>query len=168
MQPGNDSATIRRLAPEEWAILRENRLRALRDAPSAFGSTYGEEAQRPDSWWANSVDTLAWFVAEEEGRVIGLAAGLPAGDDHSCPEVISMWVEAHRRGSGTGQQLLTAVMEWARHEGATQVSLAVADGNERARRFYEKNGFVATGSTEPLRSRPEVCTHEMVLELGTA
>lgn len=38
--------TVRRLSPREWSLLREARLRALADAPYAFGSTFSEEVDR--------------------------------------------------------------------------------------------------------------------------
>ncbi len=44
---------IRTFAAQEWEIYKDLRLRALADAPSAFGSTFAEEHKRPDSEWAN-------------------------------------------------------------------------------------------------------------------
>ncbi len=145
-------------------MLRAARLRALEDAPYAFASTAAEEAQNPDAWWQAGVERLAWFVSEEGDVVVGLAAGLPPEED-GCPEVVSMWVDAGCRGTGVAEQLLSAVIDWARGIGAQEVSLGVADGNRRALRFYERAGFRLTGSSEPLRSRPTVCTYEMRLPL---
>jgi GNAT superfamily N-acetyltransferase len=175
------AATVRRLGPDEWPLLRTVRLRALRDVPFAFGSTYEEESIRPDDWWETSTATLAWFVAEttgggrgpqgggepgEEGDVVGLAAGWPGSDPGACPEVISMWVAERWRGTGVGDALLSAVIDWAVSEAAAALCLGVAEGNDRARRFYERAGFRATGRGEPLRSRPEVHTWQMRLDLA--
>ncbi len=165
---------VRRLGPSDWALLRDVRLRALSDAPYAFGSTFEEESQRGDAWWKSSVErfewhegvTLAWFVAEEGDELVGIVAGLPPNDEEDCPEIISMWVDPRRRGSGIADRLLTAAVDWAIQEGAQTISLGVADGNERARRFYQRAGFVATGRSEPLRSNPSVRTRELRLELG--
>jgi hypothetical protein len=45
------SPTVRRLRADEHALLRDLRLRALSDAPMAFGSTLArEEAFTPDVW----------------------------------------------------------------------------------------------------------------------
>ena len=172
------AATVRRLGPEEWPLLRAIRLRALEDAPSAFASSFEEESARPDAWWTASTSTLAWFVAEApgtggggvetDGAVVGLAAGWPGPEPGGCPEVVSMWVAGPWRGTGVADQLLAAVIGWAVSEGAPALCLAVADGNERARRFYERAGFRATGNSEPLRSRPAVCTWEMRLTLAGA
>lgn len=172
------AATVRRLGPEEWPLLRTVRLRALRDAPLAFGSSFEEESTRPDDWWMASTSTLAWFVAEADGDAegagpsdhgaVGLAAGWPGTEPGGCPEVISMWVAGPWRGRGVADALLSAVIDWAASTGAPALCLAVADGNDRARRFYERAGFRATGHSEPLRSRPAVCTWEMRLSLAGA
>lgn len=108
------------------------------------------------------MDKLAWFVAETDGEVAGLVAGMPAADHR---EVISMWVAQDHRGRGVADALLEAVTRWAEADGATGLCLAVAAGNDRARRFYERAGFAPSGATQPMRSRPDVCTTEMRLDL---
>jgi ribosomal protein S18 acetylase RimI-like enzyme len=108
------------------------------------------------------MDKLVWFVADSEDQVVGVVAGLALAD-HT--EVVSMWVDPAHRGSGVADELLTAVVQWAQARGDAGLCLAVASANDRARRFYERHGFVATGPGEPLRSRPEICTTEMRLDL---
>lgn len=92
------SEPVRRLGPEEWRLLREVRLRALADAPYAFGSTREEDAARDDEWWKTSVTTLGWFVAVNGAEATGLIAAIPreeSGDHH----VISTWVAPGARSS---------------------------------------------------------------------
>lgn len=159
------SELVRRLGTEEWRLLREVRLRALADAPYAFGSTREEEAAREDEWWVTSLTTLGWFVAMNGAEASGVIAAIPrdeSGDHH----VISTWVAPERRGSGVAHQLVAAVVAWACDQGASGLVLDVAENNPRARRFYEKTGFVATGAAKPLRSHPEVMTYEMRLDIG--
>ena len=157
--------SVRRLAPSEWRLLREVRLRALADAPSAFGSTWEEEAARGDEWWITSVAALGWFVAVDGSEVTGLIAGVLGEESDAC-HVVSTWVAPERRGSGSAQQLVAAVVAWALDHGSPGLVLDVAEDNPRARRFYEKAGFAPTGAVKPLRSHPGVTTHEMRLELG--
>lgn len=152
---------VRPLRPDEWQRLREARLRALEESPAAFGSTWAEERDRADDWWKSSAARTAWFVAEEEGRVVGLAAGVGSGELRTHSELVSMWVEPARRGSGVAQQLLERVVAWARQRGDAELALHVADGNPRALRFYEQAGFSLTGRAEPLRSDLSRCTWEM-------
>ena len=149
---------VRRLDPAEWRTARAVRLRALQESADAFASSYGEEVDRPDDWWVSGMSRLAWFVAEQDGEVVGVVAGMPVGDS---PEVMSMWVEPEHRGSAVAQDLLAGVVAWAEAQGAVALCLAVAQDNHIARRFYERAGFVPRGPGEALRSRPEVCTTEM-------
>ena len=153
---------VRRLQSNEWTAIRDIRLRALRDSPAAFASSYEDEVGKPDSWWIDGADRLAWFVAEEGSTTIGVAAGMRVAERH---EVISMWVDPLHRSGGTADALLAAVVDWARSDGAAGIWLAVAADNDRARHFYERAGFTATGAAKALRSRPEICTNEMRLDL---
>src|SRR5437016_14578848 len=110
------AGVIRRLGPADWQLLREARLRALRDAPYAFGSTFAEEVTREESWWTTSAERLAWFVSIEDDEPTGLVAGVPIDNDPGCRAVISMWVSPDRRGSGTAQALWGALAGWARKD----------------------------------------------------
>ena len=42
------SIYIKQLMPEEWQIFREIRLLALKESPSAFGSSYEKESKYSD------------------------------------------------------------------------------------------------------------------------
>lgn len=161
---------IRRLGPNEWRLLREVRLRALADAPHAFGSSVAEEVDRPDQWWVDSTTKLAWFVATgpDEDDVVGLVGSLPDEEDPGTRVVISMWVAPGVRRLGVGQDLLRTVECEARAEGVGSLVLRVADGNDDARRFYERQGFVPTGDREPLRRDPSTMAWEMRRQLVPA
>lgn len=159
---------IRRLGPDDWRVLREVRLRALADAPYAFGSTVAEESAWDDQRWASSTSRLTWFVAGDDRRPVGLVAGVQAPEDADARAVISMWVAPGHRGTPLGRSLLDAVERWARAEGATALLLRVSDRNDRARRFYERLGFVTSGQAEPLRSDRSVNAVEMRRALPSA
>jgi ribosomal protein S18 acetylase RimI-like enzyme len=157
---------VRRVRPDEWRALRDLRLRALQDTPTAFGGTYAASAARPDDWWVDwargsaEAETQALFVAADGGRLVGLAGTFREERDWV---VFSMWVEPAYRGAGAGHALLERVVAFARERGATEILLSVTDGNDAARALYERYGFVDTGATEPLASHPELLVREMRL-----
>jgi len=158
--------TVRQVGTDDWQVVRDLRLQALGCDAYAFGSTLqGEESfSRRD--WHEFLRRFAWFVADDGTQDVGVVAGL-IGEDvapGSC-EVISMWVAPPARGSGTGEGLIDAVRKWARDAGASTLVLRVADGNERARRFYERIGFVPTGRSSPLRRDQTTCAHEYLLTM---
>ena len=156
---------VRRLEPDEWPLFRDLRLAALRDAPSAFWSTYDREVGYDDAEWQRFLTRATWFTVEVEGVPAGLAA---CGGIHGRPEatdrqVIGMWIAPAARGRGAGATLLEAVVDQARAERATGVVLSVAIGNEPAKRLYSALGFVDTGGRDELPHDPPVPEMEMRL-----
>jgi ribosomal protein S18 acetylase RimI-like enzyme len=146
---------IRRLSAEDWLLLRDVRLRSLADAPAAFGSTYEREAGFDEAKWRERAESSAWFLAAVGGEEVGIVAGYhdpgsPARQRH----LLAMWVAPPARGSGLAAELVDAVIAWAAADGASEVTLGVASGNDRATALYEKCGFVSTGERFPLPSDP--------------
>jgi GNAT superfamily N-acetyltransferase len=72
--------------------------------------------------------------------------------DAAVVHLMAMWVHPAVRGSGAADELVAAVLDWAKSEGARLVRLNVIQRNDRARRFYERIGFRATGY-EAVRER---------------
>lgn len=142
--------TVRRIAAGEAGLLRDIRLRALRDAPMAFGSTYEREAAFDESEWQRRVaenaagERSVAFVVEPRD---GLAVGVVDGD---VAHLYAMWVAPEARGSGAGRALVDAIVAWAQQRGPTRIETSVAEGNAAAAALYERAGFADTGRREPL------------------
>src|SRR5262249_1122094 len=80
--PSAMSANVRRIQPEESLRLRALRLRALADAPLAFGSTLAREQAFADEVWrerakdgATGRDRVT-YVAEDGGQWVGMVTGI--------------------------------------------------------------------------------------------
>jgi len=157
---------VRRAEPDDWPWARDVRLAALADAPYAFGSTLGREVGFQEAEWRSRIAGSAWFLAwrgeELVGLVVGVADEVAAADER---HVVSMWVRADVRGTDAAPALGRAVRDWARTQHASSLTLWVADGNERARRFYEGIGFRTTGHRKPLPSNPAVAEEKLRLAL---
>ena len=153
------------LAADDWPLWRTLRLAALADAPYAFGSTLAEwqgDGDREDRWRARlSIVGSHNVVATVDGEAVGMASGVPGGEDGDV-ELISMWVSPAGRGRGVGDALIADVERWARSKGATLLRLAVSDGNEAAATLYVRNGFVLTGELGDLM--PDGVRRERVME----
>ena len=128
--------------------MRDVRLAALADAADAFAGTLAGEQGQPEAEWRARIAALPWFLGFRDGQPAGMVAALPPrperGHGHAW-HLVSMWVSPAARGAGLADRLVAAVTEHARQAGADWVTLWVAVGNERARAFYRRTGFLPTG-----------------------
>jgi ribosomal protein S18 acetylase RimI-like enzyme len=142
--------SVRRLEPDGHALLRAIRLRALSLEPHAFGSTFDRENAFSEELWRYRLrrDGNPHFVCcDESGEPVGLVASALDDDNHRIAELIGMWVDPQARGTGVADVLIAEVVRWAEAEGFTAVRLHVTEGNARAERVYQRNGFERTGQT---------------------
>lgn len=164
---------IDRLEAHEWERLRDIRLRALREAADAFGSTYDQKINQPESVWVEQALELPTWIAVTEAnkgstnKDVGMVRAVASSNDPASAYLISMWVAPEVRGRGAGGQLVESVLDWATEVGFERVILDVGDHNSAAIRLYEKHGFEPTGATATLPPpRHHISEHERVRELG--
>ena len=157
------SEVVTRIRADQWQILRDVRLCALEDAPYAFGTTLAEGQKRTNRDWQDmardhaTLSDRAYFMAYVGDNPCGMA-----GCYRTAPDTVmltAMWVAPEFRGQKIGEQIVGAVIEWAREGGATTLEAWVSENNP-ARFFYQKIGFEETSLTEPLRSHSKI---QMVL-----
>jgi ribosomal protein S18 acetylase RimI-like enzyme len=153
-ESGPAGLTILRVTAQDWRELRDVRLRALAESPRAFGSTLARELGYDERTWRERAAALRTFLARLDGDVVGLVSFYVEEGREDERQLVSMWVDPRARGSGAAAQLVAAVREAASDEGARVLTLFVADGNDRARRLYERLGFRSTGERQPLPSDP--------------
>lgn len=141
---------------------RDVRLAALADAPDAFASTLASQQANTEPDWRAMLDGSRGIraVAEVGTEVAGVIGAFAR---ESVGEIIWMWVAPARRGSCAGDALLAYALDWCAAQGLGCV-LWVADGNERARRFYARNGFVSTGERQPFPTDPERTEFQMAYQ----
>jgi GNAT superfamily N-acetyltransferase len=140
---------LRLLTPEEWRTFRDLRLRALTDAPHAFGSTLAREQALTGAEWRQRLARRAQFVVVIDGSPAATAAGIRSQDGASA-ELVSMWVEPAWRGRGLGALLVSEVLAWGTAQGLAEVRLWVTEGNRQAERLYLRHGFTPTGERQPV------------------
>jgi GNAT superfamily N-acetyltransferase len=120
----------------------------LMPAP-VFADRRARRDQRITSWRGiiaagSSDNLLAWST---DGRLLGFSSTGSGRDDptEGLPqlELMALYVRASAYGTGVGHALCQAAI------GAAPAYLWVLDGNERAIRFYERQGFRLDGVTKP-------------------
>lgn len=158
-----DEYEIVRLQVDEVARLKALRLAALKDSPSAFGTTLQEAEGWSDSSWLEQLRRLATFVCVSGGSDCGVVRGTREGD---AAWLISMWVAPGMRGRGVAVALGKTVVNWARASGATRLLLDVTEGNAAAVATYRRLGFEPTGEAGTLPSpREHLKEHRFELRL---
>ncbi len=164
MISGMQEIDIVRLGPGEGPRLREVRLRALRDSPDAFGSSYDREIAFDPETWAQRLANpeSCWWVATRAGQDVGLVCVLLEEQD---AHLVSMWVAPEARGAGVGSRLVDQAVDWARGTGAGRIGLWAVDGNHAARALYARKGFTPSGQVMALPSNPAVMESHYVLSL---
>lgn len=160
------SVSIERINPHNISLFKDVRLRALQEAPYAFGSTYAREVQFDDAEWARRVERWngergVGFVAMDGAAACGIAGSLLDDKDPKRAHLVSMWTAPTHRQLGIGRLLVGAVLDWARSRGLHALLLMVTSNNGSAIRFYERLGFTKTGRTEPYPNDPAVFEYEM-------
>lgn len=148
--------------PAEWAEYKEIRLQALADAPSAFGSSWAVERERPDDAWRERATATPkrqmWSARCSEGW-IGLVGALR--EDDGKVQLVSMWVAPSWRRRGVARALIAVVLAWFRDGPSAGPYLWVSSDNNVARHAYETEGFQLTGVRLPLPSDPTRSRLEM-------
>jgi ribosomal protein S18 acetylase RimI-like enzyme len=157
---------IEPITPLNAFVFKAVRLRALQDAPHAFGSTYARESQFPDSEWLTRVERMngergAGFLAMDGETPCGIVGSFLDQNDPTRVHLVSMWTAPTHRQHGIGRLLVKEVVDWAYLRHARTLLLTVTSNNEPAIRFYERLGFTRTGRTEPYPNDPAVIEYEM-------
>jgi ribosomal protein S18 acetylase RimI-like enzyme len=163
---------ILRVGRDDWGELRTLRLRALRDAPDAFGSTYAEESIRTDAEWMAWAADLAdggpsFGVVADDGGWIAMAMGAPHRDHPGEAGLFAMWVAPDARHAGVGRALVEQVVDWARSRDFPVLRLLVTETNGDAIHLYERCGFIDEGVRHPLRAGSDMTTMSMTMDLST-
>lgn len=164
-----NDVTVRPFRANEWDLYRDARLRALKEAPNAFGSTYAQSKLLGDGEWQARLDRvqpgrdlpLGAFSAKQ---VAGMCWTKIYAEEESA-HLYQMWVAPSFRGSGIGRRLLDFSIGWVRDLEIETLILGVTEGETPARSLYESVGFSPTGSKERLRPESDLYVQVMALNL---
>jgi GNAT superfamily N-acetyltransferase len=133
-----------RIGPGDWRDWRRIRLRALAEAPAAFGSTLAREREFTESDWRQRIGSGV-VLLYDAGVPVAMGAGFENEPGHLM--VVAMWTEPHRRGEGLGGRVLEEIVSIAHSRGLVPHLFAMR-ANPDAARLYERHGFVRSGLVE--------------------
>ncbi len=123
-----------------WVQLTEWH-RRIYDDPSIGGS---DPSRKFDEHLQRVGDKNIW-VAEDDGRAIGMAGLIPGETEAELEPVV---VDEFHRGSGIGRNLVEVVLDTARKRGLRIVTTRPVARNGEAIRFFHGTGFKTLGQVE--------------------
>lgn len=91
------------------------------------------------------------LVALEGDRMVGYVNPVVDGDE---AWIGGIGVLPSHRGKGTGTKMMLAAERECREKGAREISLEVIEGNDRAKRLYDRLGYVVTRKYLTAEGRP--------------
>ena len=150
---------VRKIKVNEFDLYKSLRIRALTEAPHAFGGTLDEAESKSIDWYRGEVkmwsesENSTIFIALKKDFAIGLCGAFfenKTGRAFIC----SMWVDPEFRKYRIGNNIVEKASSWLRERGGNQVHAWVAQNNMPAISFYKSLGFVATNEKEILPSNP--------------
>lgn len=127
--------------------LRELRLRALSDSPTAFSMDYEKALNESIKYWQDMLimngQESTIFFAENAGQLIGMtgiARGRSQKTRHSA-DVWGVYVIPEWRGLHTAEEMIKSCLAWAKERNIVVARLGVTTVNRSAVRCYERCGF---------------------------
>jgi GNAT superfamily N-acetyltransferase len=140
---------IRRLSSSDASGYRTLRLRAFREHPEAFTSSFEEADRLPlaVSEMRLAVEHHKFWGAFDAGRLCGMVGLERETRLKNCHKatVVGMYVPPEHVGRGIGRALIEALVEDARKAGLELLVLTVTDGGGRAAKLYGHCGFRSFG-----------------------
>jgi GNAT superfamily N-acetyltransferase len=111
------------------------------------------EAEKRRSFdWARGIgeDSTGVFVASDHRGLLGVVqSNLSLPPPRNLPEITMLYVDPRAWGTGAANALLEAGTDWIRHKDHAAARLRVVESHHRARRFYEREGWILDDGIAP-------------------
>ncbi|HUO56091.1 MAG TPA: GNAT family N-acetyltransferase [Candidatus Paceibacterota bacterium] len=141
------------LTPEEWQKYKSVRLRALKEEPTAFSSSYEDALTRPDEHWVESLaetdQKKLWHVFAKQGEnIVGIVSAIrePKEKLNHVVSVFGVYVASEARGKGVARLLMEELLkEIKANTDIVKIKLTVMSTQDPAQRLYESLGFKKIG-----------------------
>lgn len=138
---------IIRLPPGRWNEYKALRLRALKDDPQAFGSSYAKEVAYSDEKWQERTNDGVLF-ASNSNNLIGMMGIWQSQEDKESKtaNIFGVYVIPEFRGKGISKMLMQSLLdELKSNTSISKLKLTVNKNQLSAVKLYEAFGFKITG-----------------------
>lgn len=147
------SVSIRRLLPDDWALVKTIRLKALQTNPGVFGGHYADEVAKSDDQWRAQMENrdCAVFGVFDDDAVIGMTGIVIDRDDPARKKAYlwGSWLAPEWRGKGISRLMYEARLAWAReHPTCEKLVVSHRASNLTSMRANQRYGFKQTHVVE--------------------
>lgn len=156
-------AKIRLLKRNDWALLKEIRLNALKTDPAVFSSNHAKEAKKTDETWKAQLDdeNAACFGIFDGHRIIGMTGVAIDREDPSKKTALlwGSWLQPEYRRKGLSKMIYEERIGWARkHPTCEKVIVSHRASNIASKKANQNYDFVLKGKV--LRDWPDGLSEE--------
>jgi len=140
---------IRRLNASDAKAYQEIRLKALKNHPEAYGSSFEEESAFSIEVFEQRLsnpENLTWgaFFDEHLSGVVTLMTSTRKKTMHNA-SIVAMYVDDIYRHQGVGSFLLKQAITQAKSKSILNLYLTVTTTNQAAKKLYTSHGFITYG-----------------------
>jgi len=143
---------IVKLSAEDWEEYKTLRLRALKEDPQAFGTTYQKNIAYPKAEWQRRLASVAkgetnWLLfARENNKLVGMIGAFIEEDVEGTATIFGVYVPKEERGRGISIKLMEEILkELSKKSIFKKVKLMVSKNQLPAIGLYKKFGFKQVG-----------------------
>ena len=134
------------LHADDWARLRDIRLRALIDSPHAFGGTYENESAFDEDRWRLEFQKQTYVISSVDGVDAGMMyVENLQGDFGATCWIGGCWSDPGYRGIGVMRSLFNYIDNHSSEKGWQRQGLGVWADNLVAINSYKSLGFTFAG-----------------------
>jgi GNAT superfamily N-acetyltransferase len=126
-------------------VAMRDRLNELERQGCAHASIIPMSLEQFTAMWSGTFSSPhhCWRIVEQDGQPVGFALIYVSIPRTTPAGAYLHWayLEPTVRRGGVGQQLFTALRDWAATQGVNRIELQYIEGNGTAERFWKKMGF---------------------------
>jgi ribosomal protein S18 acetylase RimI-like enzyme len=159
-----------KLPIEKWSEYRELRLRALKEDPEAFSSSYATSLEQPEQFWKTRLAEAergerSWLLfARQDNKLVGMMGAFIEGDSIETATVVSVYVPREERGNGISTRLMDEMLRVLSDVPTLRTArLDVNVSQLAAIRVYKRFGFRETGR-KPATTGAGEAVEQLVME----
>jgi ribosomal protein S18 acetylase RimI-like enzyme len=157
---------IKKLTSDRWNDLKKLRLEALKNEPTAFGSSFEEEVDAPKEEWQRKIGNT--IFALHNGQPVGMMVYVFSNrlKMKHIADIHAVYVNPDFRNRGIGNMMFSKTLSLIKENAQIRkIKLTVNPEQNQAVSLYKKHGFEMTGISKKELFFDRKFYDEMLMEM---